>query len=175
MKGRFSTHITVIMTLCIILTGCQSMVRFAARPESGGGRGGYTGSYGTTGPSSNIEHRIVAAAESWLGTPYRYAGTTRSGIDCSALMVNVFSEIGIGLPRTSAEQFGTGRRISPGDLNVGDLVFFDINGNGVSHVGIYVGGNAFIHASLSGGVVRESLALPYYAGRFAGARRILDQ
>lgn len=175
MSPRFSIYSIVIVTLCVLFTGCQSMVRFAARPDAGSRGSGYAGSYGEAEPSSKVERSIVSAAERWIGTPYRYAGTNHSGIDCSALMVNVFAEIGVGLPRTSTEQFETGRRINPGDLDIGDLVFFDINGSGVSHVGIYVGGNAFIHASLSAGVVRESLTLPYYAGRFAGARRVLGQ
>ncbi len=149
------------------------MVRFAVRPDSSrplpSGEGS---SYGAQAPASSLERRLIAVAESWIGTPYRYAGTTKTGVDCSALMVNVFAEIGIVLPRTSSEQYIIGNVIPAGDLAVGDLVFFDISGGGVSHVGIYIGANNFIHASLSSGVVRESLALPYYSNRYAGARRV---
>lgn len=150
------------------------MVRFAARPDAEPKQGGSVLVYGTAEATTRSEQKIVAEAENWLGTPYQYAGTTRSGIDCSALMVQVFGEVGVQLPRTSTEQFATGRRVEFGNLIVGDLVFFDFNGSGVSHVGVYVGGNAFIHASSSSGVVRESLAQSYYARRFVGARRVLE-
>lgn len=149
------------------------MVRFASRPDTGR-RPTPPGStsYGAQAPVSSVERQLIAVAESWVGTPYRYAGTTKSGIDCSALMVNVFSEVGILLPRTSAEQYITGNTIPMNELAVGDLVFFDIRGEGVSHVGMYVGSNSFVHASLSAGVIRESLLLPYYSSRYIGARRV---
>lgn len=150
------------------------MVRFAARADTEREENGKILVYGASEATTRTEQRVVKEAENWLGTPYQYAGTTRNGIDCSALMVHVFNELGIQLPRTSTEQFAIGKRVEFGDLLVGDLVFFDINGSGVSHVGVYVGSNAFIHASSSSGVVRESLAQTYYARRFVGARRILE-
>lgn len=153
------------------------MVRFAARSDRSSSNGSASTRSGTTygadAPASAVERRLIDAAEKWLGTPYRYAGTSRNGVDCSALMVNVFAEVGVELPRTSAEQFITGSLIPVGELAVGDLVFFDINGSGVSHVGLYIGANNFIHASLSAGVVQESLGLPYYSSRYVGARRVL--
>ena len=173
MIRQFTPYRVIYITLClVVLTGCQSMVRFASRPDAGRPGPSAGGSYGAQAPASSLERRLIAVAESWIGTPYRYAGTTKNGVDCSALMVNVFSEVGIALPRTSSEQYITGNTIATGELAVGDLVFFDINGGGVSHVGMYIGNNTFIHASLSSGVVRESLLLPYYSSRYVGARRV---
>lgn len=175
MRLPFSTYILCILPLLLLLSGCQSMVRFATRADTEQQQGGSVLVYGAADATTRSEQRVVEEAENWLGTPYLYAGTTRDGIDCSALMVHVFNKLDVQLPRTSTEQFATGKRVEFGDLLVGDLVFFDINGGGVSHVGVYVGGNAFIHASSSSGVVRESLAQSYYARRFAGARRVLRQ
>jgi len=116
---------------------------------------------------------ILKEAEAWIGTPYRYAGATRDGVDCSGFVCTIFSTIPHKLPRNSARQATVGEAISLQDAVAGDLVFFNTSGNGVSHVGIYIADNLFIHASTSIGVTINSLAEEYYQKRFVSVRRVL--
>jgi len=114
---------------------------------------------------------LIDHALSLQGIPYVFGGTTRSGFDCSGYTRYVFAGSGISLPRTSYEQFNTGTAVSRDQLEPGDLVFFSTYAKGASHVGIYIGGGRFVHASTSG-VRTTSLSDSYYAGRYVGARRV---
>lgn len=115
---------------------------------------------------------LAAIARRFLGVPYRWGGTGGNGFDCSGFIYALFKQFGIILPRTSFEMFGVGRPVSVFDLRPGDLVFFTTYRPGPSHVGIYLGGGQFIHASSAGGRVRiDSMADGYYRARFIGARR----
>jgi hypothetical protein len=114
-------------------------------------------------------------ALAWLGIPYRFGGVDRKGIDCSGFVAQVYKKLaGVRLPHSAAAQFQWGRPVSLKNLRPGDLVFFQTEGRSISHVGISIGGNQFIHASLSHGVTISSLREDYYAKRFRGARRLLD-
>lgn len=118
------------------------------------------------------EAQMVQTAKKYIGTPYRYGGTTTSGIDCSAYTQVVFKNSGESLPRTTGQQFQQGKSVAKSNLQTGDLVFFNTSGRGVSHVGIYIGSNNFIHASTSQGVMISSLNDPYYwKSRYVGAKR----
>ena len=110
----------------------------------------------------------------WRGTPYRYGGLSRSGIDCSGFVYRTFRErFGIQLPRTTRQQSEIGTRISKKELLPGDLVFFKTGwGEGGLHVGIYDTQNQFIHASTSRGVMRSSLSNVYWRKVFWQARRL---
>lgn len=122
---------------------------------------------------------LLQEAETYIGTPYRYGGTTRRGIDCSAFVKNVFETFNMNLPRISAEQAKQGVRISTEEARQGDLVFFATRGGGrVSHVGIVHGRNedgvlTFIHSSTSQGVIITPLNDNYWGKRFLYAKRIL--
>ncbi len=123
--------------------------------------------------------QILSTAKTYLGTPYRYGGTTRSGIDCSAFVQKSFGPHDIVLPRVSREQVKEGRYVSKSQLKEGDLVFFATQGGGrVSHVGIIVEPNgsnsSFIHASSSKGVMVSKLSDTYWSKRYLQARRVLD-
>jgi lipoprotein Spr len=116
---------------------------------------------------------LLEKADEWYGVRYRRAGNSKSGVDCSGFTVAVFAAVyGIQLPRVSREQYRISRKISTTELQEGDLVFFNTNGRGVSHVGIFLGNNRFIHASVSKGVMVNSLFEKYYLQRFIGAGRI---
>jgi probable lipoprotein NlpC len=121
--------------------------------------------------------RIVEAARSFLGTPYRYAGKSRSGMDCSGLVYTVYDQVtGVQMPRTVEGLFRAGVEVA-GSLAPGDLVFFDTTG-GPSHVGIVVEGKRFIHSASAGprtGVIISSLEESYYADRYLGARSVIDE
>jgi hypothetical protein len=117
----------------------------------------------------NLE--LFTAIDEWYGTRYRLGGTTKEGIDCSALMQNLFSTIyKITLPRTAKEQYEASKRISRAELKEGDLIFFNTIG-GVSHVGMYLQNNKFVHAS-SGGVTISDLYEDYWVRKFIGAGRV---
>ena len=112
----------------------------------------------------------------WLGTPYRFGGTApQSGTDCSGFTQGVYREaFALALPRVSADQARAGASVPRHDLRPGDLVFFDLLDRGkVSHVGIFVGGDRFVHASSSAGVKYDDLSLKVYVRAYRGARRVL--
>jgi cell wall-associated NlpC family hydrolase len=109
--------------------------------------------------------------DDWLGTRYRLGGTDKEGIDCSAFMQVLFTRLyGINLPRTAREQFTVSQKLSRAELKEGDLVFFNTIG-GVSHVGMYIQNNKFVHAS-SGGVTISDLYEDYWLKKFIGVGRV---
>lgn len=116
--------------------------------------------------------RLVSFLESWYGVPYKFGGTDRLGIDCSAfcslLMDSVF---GIALPRTTNSQYEMGVKVKKEQLQQGDLVFFNTTG-GISHVGVFLANNKFVHAATSAGVIISDLDDMYYKKRFIGANRV---
>lgn len=121
---------------------------------------------------------LLDEAKTYLGTPYRYGGTTRNGIDCSAFTQRVFGQFNIELPRVAFKQAQAGDYLSKEDLRKGDLIFFSTRGRGISHVGIVdeVDENGqifFIHASSSRGVAISSLEAPYWNARFRYGKRVI--
>ena len=116
--------------------------------------------------------KTVAQALRWLGTRYVYGGTTRRGIDCSAMIQNSFASCGIKLPRTAATQAKVGTPVSPENLQPGDRLYFSASGSRIDHTGLYMGDGLFVHASGSG---RKVMVSKLFQGRnwniFVGARR----
>jgi cell wall-associated NlpC family hydrolase len=107
------------------------------------------------------------------GTPYRNGGSDPTGFDCSGFTQYVFAQYGVALPRGVREQFLLGKPINTAELSPGDLLFFATTDPAASHVGILVGGDEFVHAPSSTGVVRvEHLSASYWSQRFLGARRL---
>ncbi len=114
---------------------------------------------------------VVGIAMQYLGIPYRWGGAEPgTGFDCSGFSMYVFAQVGVSLPHNAAAQYGYGVPVSRDQLEAGDLVFFD----GLGHMGIYIGGDQFIHSPHTGDVVKiSSLADPWYAATYVGARRIV--
>jgi lipoprotein Spr len=114
---------------------------------------------------------LFSLIDEWFGTPYRLGGESKNGIDCSAFVQVIYAGLfGISVPRTAREQFKATRKISRTEIKEGDLVFFNTIG-GVSHVGIYLQNNKFVHAASSGGVMISDLYDDYWAKRFIGVGR----
>lgn len=124
---------------------------------------------------------LLAEAQTYLGTPYRFGGMTRNGIDCSAFVLSVFGAVtGMNLPRVAASQAEEGEKIEKNELQKGDLVFFSHQGRGrISHVGIVEDVSAdgevkFIHAATSKGVMVSSLNDSYWGPKYRFARRVIS-
>ena len=115
---------------------------------------------------------VTKAATQYMGTPYVFGGVSRRGIDCSGFTMQVFSMVGIQLPRTADVQFNVGTAVGKGKEQPGDLVFFQTYCAGPSHVGIYLGSGRFIHASSSRGVTISGLKDEYFGPRYLGAKRV---
>lgn len=126
---------------------------------------------------TGMRKKIVEASLEWEGTPYKYAGySKKTGTDCSGMVLTVYLETtGIKLPRNSAKQAEYCKRIKPSQVLPGDLVFFATgkDPDKVSHVGIMIDDDNFIHASTSKGVVISSVSTPYYQRTFMGYGRAL--
>ena len=115
---------------------------------------------------------LYSFIDDWYGTHYRMGGTTKNGIDCSAFSGTLFSAIySLNLPRTAREQYKVCERVNREDLLPGDLVFFNTRG-GVSHVGVYLTNNYFVHSSSTDGVKISSLEESFYSRKFIAGGRV---
>ena len=124
--------------------------------------------------NSGNGNTIRAAASRYLNIRYMLGGTGAGGIDCSGFTRVVLQQLGVSLPRTARAQYGVGNTVSRGNLQSGDLVFFNTLGRGVSHVGVYLGNGQFANAnSYNGRTVIEAMTTSYWATRYIGARRVL--
>lgn len=123
---------------------------------------------------AKLSGQVLAVANSMLGMPVVWGGASPArGFDCSGLVQYVFRQAGVNLPRTADLQFEVGRTVAKSELQPGDLVYFTTYEPGASHVGIYSGGNKFIHTSFSQGIVAiGDMNDPYFTARYYGAKRI---
>lgn len=180
----------VRLTLCLFvsalmvagLSGCGSSRQVSAK-RAGSVSAAVSGKgSGASGASQRIDvsgslpaetRRLLEEARRWMGTSYRYGGSTRSGVDCSGLTSQIFvNALQIKLPRSSAQQSEYCRRIDRSELMEGDLVFFRTGSKGVSHVGMYVGDGRIIHSSTSRGVIVSSLDESYYRRTYHSSGRV---
>ncbi|MDX6533385.1 MAG: peptidoglycan DL-endopeptidase CwlO [Gaiellales bacterium] len=147
-----------------LIEQAQARADAAANAAAGGGGGVNI----PIPPSSTLGGQAAAIAMQYLGTPYVWGGSTPSGFDCSGFTMYVWGQLGVGLPHNAAAQYGVGVSVPRDALEPGDLVFFD----GLGHVGIYVGNNAFVHSPHSGDVVKVSTISGWYADTWVGAKRV---
>ena len=183
-------NITTCFFISLIITGCQSTTRFVTqdkaiktsntiannKTENTSKKIVDTQHYNVPAKtiypkelSNKYSSNIISIAEKWLGTPYLYGGNTKAGVDCSGFVKNVYKELGIDLPRTSAQQFATLKHTN--SPVVGDLVFFK-KGNVINHVGIFIGDGKMIHSASKRGVVIETILGTSLEHRLAGYRKV---
>ena len=124
--------------------------------------------------SGTYANAIVSTAQTFIGVPYVFGGTTPSGFDCSGYVQYVFKMNGLNIPRLADEQYNFGSAVTRSQLKAGDLVFFTTYAAGASHCGIYIGDGKFLHASSSKGVKVDSLDSEYWKPRFIGARKVVS-
>ncbi|HEX6427867.1 MAG TPA: NlpC/P60 family protein [Niastella sp.] len=121
------------------------------------------------------DNKLLELIESWYGTRYKYGGDSREGVDCSGFTrAFMLSYEDISLPRRSEDQYLKSAKIKKKKLRQGDLVFFKTRGSkgGISHVGVYLCNNKFVHAATSSGVMINDLDEDYYKARFVGGGRV---
>lgn len=149
----------ILVTALTLLGGCKSSRRAAKKSPA---------------------FTVIETAKSYRGTPYRYGGMTRSGIDCSALVYHSFAAAGINLPRRSEDQSALGKKVPDAKIRPGDVLFFATGKKKkeVTHTGIVTEVQReevrFIHASTSKGVTEDYLSNRYWAKAFLFARRLLE-
>ena len=142
--------------LALLLTACSSAPRVSAPVD----------------PDHPVRFALLQQYAHWEGTPYRYGGNSRRGVDCSGFIQQVYRGFaGRHLPRTTRQQAELGRAVSWSELEPGDLVFFK-TGFKQRHAGIYLGNGEFMHASTSKGVILSRLDNPYWADAWWMARRL---
>lgn len=129
--------------------------------------------FGVGSGSAQAETPLNKAVDDLIGVKYKYAGTTEKGFDCSGFTMYLFEKFGIELPHQSKSQNEEGYWIEKDNLREGDLVFFNTDGKGISHVGVYIGNGVFAHSAYGDGVTKTKLTDPYYSKRYVSARRIL--
>lgn len=159
----------VVLTV-MVLAGCSSS-REVRRPEPMRKPRPATDVAQTSEPATTPSERnrtkserqlLIDEITKWIGTPYRYGGNDRSGIDCSAFVRSVYRDaFAVELPRTTEQQVQEGREVPASDLRMGDLVFFRPQGKD-RHVGIFLDGGEFAHASTSQGVTISRLDEKYW-------------
>ncbi|OOQ58958.1 C40 family peptidase [Mucilaginibacter pedocola] len=124
--------------------------------------------------SATSNMKLFNFVHDWIGTPYRFGGSSKRGIDCSAFTRQLYSDVfNLTIRRSSRDIFGMVNPVGKDDLKEGDLVFFKIHSRSISHVGIYLGNNRFAHAS-SRGVAISSLDDAYYSRYFYKGGRLLE-
>jgi len=171
----------LILTCGISQTACYRAEKPVPREERQGGKKSSKKHRGVSGPfkagslNSVAFEKMGSIMRSYLGISYRGASEYSAGLDCSRFTSEVFQKFDKRrIPRVSRDQARIGKSVSRRKIRFGDLVFFNIGGKNVSHVGIYVGADRFIHASESRGVVIDNLREKYWKRYYHSARRILS-
>lgn len=157
-------RLAVALVLTLAASACAS-AGAVPKPFPGGRTPGV--------PIAHLPAAVVETALGFRGVPYRNGGSDPNGFDCSGLVQYVFAQHGVALPREVRGQLRLGQEVRLAGIDKGDLIFFAIAAGEASHVGVAIGGDEFVHAPSSRGVVRvEKFSAPYWARRIVAVRRL---
>lgn len=166
-----SVRLLAVLLISAVVAGC-STTGAVPRPFPGAG---HVPPREVAAPPAAFGDQVARTALGLQGSPYRNGGADPSGFDCSGFVYFVFWGQGLEIPRNVNDLYRLGRQVKRDGLRAGDLVFFTTVSRGASHVGVALGGDEFIHAPSSRGVVRiERLSAEYWDRRYIGARRLTD-
>lgn len=176
--NRLVSYLAVITALCM-LQACSTSKKSTSRKP------GYTQEivFRPQQPTATETHdkgqmdRLISEAHKWIGTKYRYGGQSKSGTDCSGMVMALYMDVyGIKLPRSSREQQKFCQSVNKRNLRKGDLLFFSSskNSRSVSHVGLYIGHDRMIHASSSRGVIISDITDKYYTSTYHSSGRVVQ-
>ncbi len=160
---------SIVLLFGLVAPGCKSKPKPSVeKPRSDASLRDYERKLGLDLPESANRSFFEEVAQ-WMGTPYRYGGSSKQGTDCSGFVQQVYLKVfGLKVDHQSASLYEKSKRIQKDQLREGDLYFFKISGNKVSHVGMHLTGDFFIHASTKKGVVVNRLQEAYYSQHFVG-------
>ena len=165
--------ITIIFAISLTISAC-GVARETTVPSNRSGPAPVMASVSESPEKMGVQERLFSAHSQWEGTPYVLGGKGPTGVDCSSFTQIVFDDFfDISLPRNTREQLQRGEGIRRSSISPGDLIFFR-TGRSTLHVGIAMGEGNFLHASVSRGVMISNLSKPYWAGRYLGARRVVE-
>lgn len=169
MFKTFSRTTLYLLILMLLLSACGELPR-----RNGTDFSSATGS-ADSGSSDEVRYQVVMMAAAMLGTPYKWGGMhPDEGFDCSGLVHYSYQQAGVELPRTSLQQYKYSRSVRLSNLKPGDLLFFELNDQAVSHVGIYLGNNRFVHAPKTGkDVMITRLDNQFWRQRLVSAGRVI--
>ena len=159
----------ISIVFSLLFTGCfsNSSVTFNSKPNPNLKFRDYE-------KNQKLYNQLLAHYKQWKGVRYKYGGTTKRGVDCSAYVQNAYrNALKVNIPRTTKLQSRVGQEVGMADLEIGDLIFFK-TGYKTRHVGIYIGGGEFMHASTKVGVTISSLDNPYYIKQIWKIQRIFN-
>lgn len=165
-SGKIVRHF-IVLTVTMLLVACGSAPLVESYPDVSEPRREVQ----RNARPATVGDRAAAVAISQLGVPYRYGGNSTSGFDCSGLVQYSYARAGKSVPRTTGQQWSAVTTVQRSDLQAGDLLFFSIEGK-MSHVGMYIGDNEFVHAPSSGRTVTTArLDSPFYSKALLRAGR----
>lgn len=156
----------LVIVLLLFMSGCSSQLPEQIETDTSTNVAAKQAKTSGLTKQQVLEQKLMAFHHEWKGTPYRYGGMSKRGVDCSALVYLAYKDIlGRKLPRTTADQKSLGHKVSKRELKTGDLVFFK-TGWSTRHVGIYLSDSKFLHASTSQGVMISTLNNSYWQRKY---------
>ncbi len=165
-----------LIFIILAFTACKSTSRIKKDNPSNKPSSGFYDCYSQKlgySLKGSEEKKFIEEVNAWLGVPYKYGGCDKNGTDCSCFVSSFYKDLyGISLPRKSEDMKQQTKTIDNKSLQQGDLVFFKITGEKISHVGIYISKGYFVHATTSKGVMINSLSENYYKKYYLTAGRV---